>query len=308
MSNWLILSLLTAFLWGIVNILDKIIVITQVKFHWSRMILDSIVGLTVCFFLWVIGVTVSASINIVILSAIAGVLLYGFNYLYYKALETSDVSVVSAWLQAVPVFSAIWGAIFFQERYGGVVYLGIFFIIVGSVCVNIEENDKSIAVIVNGRNWKNATLYIIPGIFILSVNYALQKYILQFAEPWTIFFWARIGAFAFTMAVLTTSKKIRFGFIQTLKNLNSSSYLVIGFIEWINLGGIYLLLKAYSIGSVTLVTSVAAVQPMLVLILSIVFRSALKQKKELALAGNSIVLLIRIVAIIIIIIGTMLVS
>jgi uncharacterized membrane protein len=307
MNNWILLSFLAALLWGIVNILDKVIVVTQVKFHWSRMILDSIVGLTVCLFLVLVGVSISSNLKVILISVVAGLLLYCFNYLYYKALETADVSVVSAWLQSVPVFSAVWGVIFFQEIYGWIVYVGVLFVILGSVFVNAEEKETYKLVIINGKNWKNATLYIIPGVFILSINYALQKYLLQFSDTWTIFFWARIGAFLFTMTVLITSKKIRDGFGNTVRNLGARSYFIIGIIEWINLAGVYFLLKAYSIGSVTLVTTVSAIQPVLVLILSVACSWIFKQKKQILPKVNSSVFLVRLISLLFIIIGTLLI-
>jgi len=306
MNNWFLLSLSAAFLWAVVNILDKIIVVEHIKFHWSRLILDSFVGLTVCIVLAALGVGLTTNIYVVTLSILAGVLLYGFNYLYYKGLESAEVPVVSALLQGVPVFSALWGFLFFQERYGWLVYLGIIFIISGAVFINAEENGKSKTIVLRGTNWRSATLYIIPGIFILSINYALQKYILNLSDSWTIFFWARIGAFIFTSTMLLFSPKIRTGFIRTAKGLKSKSYLLIGIIEWINLAGIYLLLKAYSTGTVTLVTTVAATQPVIVMILSVIATILFKTP---SLANYDFrIILIRVFSITFMIIGVMLIS
>lgn len=307
-NNWLLLSIGAAFFWAVVNLLDKILVIEHIKSQWTRLILDSSVGISSCLLVYFTGLLSNVTIEIILLSISAGIILFGFNYLYYKALETADVSVTAVLMQTVPIFTAVWGFLFFGELFFPVVYIGIGLIIFGAILSNIEFDTLGFHKIFGGKNWNAAVLYIFPGIFLVSINYALQKYILNFTNSWTVFFWGRIGAFVLTSFFFIISRKIRTDFLQTIREIKALPLLMLSGVEWFNLFGIFLIITAYSTGPITLVATVSAVQPLFVIIIMIVF-SILRKKSILSdFSNNKKVLAIRIVASILLIAGIYIVS
>jgi uncharacterized membrane protein len=307
-NSWFILSLSAALFWALVNILDKILVIEHIKSQWARLILDSLVGLISCVLIYSLGLLSKATIDVMVLSILAGILLYGFNYLYYKALETADVSVTAVLMQTIPIFTAIWGYLFFDEIFSSIVYSGIALVVLGAVFSNIEIDSSGSYKIVGGKNWNATVLYIIPGIFLVSVNYALQKHILAFTNSWTVFFWGRIGAFLLTSFFLVTSRNARSDFFQTITKIKPRSLLMLSGVEWLNLSGIFLIISAYSLGPVTLVVTTSAIQPLFVIIIMIAV-SIFRKKSILSdFSNNKRVLVTRIVASAILVIGIYFIS
>lgn len=307
-SNWLILSLSAALVWAVVNLLDKILVIEYIKSQWTRLILDSIIGLSSCIIIFFLGLLSQANLMVILLGILSGMLLYCFNYLYYKALETADVSVTSVLLQTIPIFTALWGYIFFDEIFGAIIYFGVALIIIGAMISNIEVDPKGNHKLIGGKNWNAAILYLLPGVFLVSVNYALQKYILQFSSNWTVFFWGRIGSAFLTVLLLILSKKIRTDFQVTIKKIKIIPIILLSGVEWLNLAGIFFILSAYATGPLTLVVTASSAQPLFVICI-VLFVNILQKKNILSDFSNSKkVLLIRIIASLVLIFGVFLIS
>ena len=307
-NNWLLLSIVAALFWAVVNLLDKMLVIEHIKSESARLILDSFVGLTSCILIYSVGFLSNSTAQVVILSMLAGLILYGFNYLYYKALETADVSVAAVLMQTVPLFTAIWGFLFFNERFTAPVYLGVMLVILGAILSNVEVDNLGVHKLVGGKNWNAAVGYMIPGVFLISLNYALQKYILNFSDSWTVFFWGRIGALILTLAVLAYSKTIRVDFFNTIKFLKAGPVIMLSGVEWLNLCAIFFIILAYSLGPITLVATASAVQPLFVIIIVIFFSIAKRRSVLSDFSGSKRVLATRVFASILLIAGIYLIS
>lgn len=308
MDTWLILSFAAASAWALVNLLDKILVIDKIPSQWGRLILDSLVGLVTCVAFAIFGLVASASLETILICLLAGVLLYGFNYAYYRALETADVTVTSALMQTIPIFSAFWGFLFFDEIFGFPIYLGVFLAVLGAVFVNIEADSQDNRTIFRGKNFKALIRFILPGILIISFNYVLQKYALQFTDNWTVFFWGRIGAFILTGTVYIFSRRIQREFNQIIKSVEFRTLGMVSGVEWLNLLGIFLIISAYSEGPITLVSTAAAIQPIIVIALTMIY-SLLKKESMLSdFSNNKTVLFFRVSAILLVIIGIYFIS
>ncbi len=261
---WLILSILAALIWAIVNILDKLLMTQHLKSHWTRMTIDSVVGLTTCLplvtfvefqKLWVIGVAM-----------LEGVLIWGFNYCYYRAIAISDVAATAAYLQIVPVLSSIWGLLIFKEFFSISVYIGILLVLIGISLVSFHKEKNSLVF-----DFSVFLSFILPGAFLLSWKYVIQKNLLVTASVWDVFFWARIGCFLMSIFMITTSSSIAKDLQKSVASIPNKALLGVGLIEWLNFSGIIALIYAYSDGPITLVTTVAAIQPLFVFVIVIVF-------------------------------------
>lgn len=308
LNNWLIFSLLAALFWAVVNLLDKILVIEHIKSQWARLILDSIIGVSSCVLIYFFGLLSPANFKVIFLSIVAGVILYGFNYLYYKTLETADVSVTAVFMQTIPIFTAIWGYIFFSELFSSWVYLGIGMVILGAILANVETDMNGSKKLVGGKNLRAIIVYMLPGVFLVSLNYALQKHILNSTDTWIVFFWGRIGSAILTLSVVVFFKKIRLEFSQTISSVKILPLIMLGGVEWLNLFGIFFIISAYAIGPVTLVVTASAIQPLFVIAIVIAF-SLIRKKSVLSdFSGSKTVLVVRIFASIFLILGIYLIS
>lgn len=121
----------------------------------------------------------------------------------------------------------------------------------------------------------------------LAVNQVITKYLLGFADFWTIFAYIRIGAFISLLPV-TFVNIGNFEKIYKEKGLRPFGFMFLA--ELLNLLAVLSITFATSIGFVTLVNALSSVQPFFVLIftvlISIFYPQILKEK-----IGKSTVLL-----------------
>lgn len=304
--NWMTLALLTAICWGLVNVLDKEILNNHSIEIRTRQLLDSLFGLIVAaLLLWKLS---SPSLLLVTLGILGVALVYFFNYLYYRALKKADVSAVSVYLQSIPVFSAIIGFVFFAERFYSEVYLGAVLVILGAILVAIERTANNKFTIFQGKNMEVLLKYVLIASLIMSVNYGFIKELLKQYNFWEVFFWGRIGFGFMGIFVYIIRPGAREGINQNIKTMGARTFFSVGCIEALNFLGIFLLTAAYSVGTITLVSTAVAVQPLMVIMVLILI-AGLSNKNLLGDFNLSKrVLIVRTFAVLLQVIGMFLLS
>lgn len=304
--NWMALAFFAATCWGIVNVLDKEILKSHRLKISTRQFLDSGFGLLVAVTLsWKLA---SPSFLLIAIGMCGGVLVYFFNYLYYRALKNADVSAISVYLQSIPVFSAIIGFIFFTERFHPDIYLGALLIIFGAIVVAIERKGNGKFTIFSGENMGVLLRYVLPASLIISINYGLTKVLLIQYTFWEVFFWGRIGFVVTGLLVYMIVRNVREEINANINLISVRTIYSVGLIEFLNFFGILLLTAAYSLGTITLVTTVAAIQPLIVIMVLVII--ALLSNRELLkdFSSSKRVLIVRVIAILLQVIGMFLLS
>lgn len=260
MTEWLLLALLAAGMWGMVNVIDKIIVEKHITNPLIYLIFSGVYGLIPAVFLAILGIQ-SVSISIIFLSMLTGVILIAYTYLYFKALQYSDTSVVVSLLQMIPIFSLLWGYLFFGEVFGPLTYVGIVLILAGATLISIPSKIEKSNI---DRGWKKlvsyAMLLMIPSTFLASIGYAIQNYTVEYGNSATIFFWGRIGALL-SIGILFLSKKLRDETLITLRKVGLKINLTVITNEIISVVAVFAVIYAYSIGSLSLVSTTLSIQP-----------------------------------------------
>jgi len=141
------------------------------------------------------------------------------------------------------------------------------------------------------------------SVIAISINALLTKYLLHFADYWTIFAWTRIGA---AIGIIPITYIYLPELINTVKQYGKKVVAVISANETLNLFGILSVTIAVSIGYVTLVNALSSVQPFFLLlfavILSIFYPSILKEE-----IGKSVIFQ-KLLAIILMFIGAILIT
>jgi len=276
MFEWLILALVAAAMWGLVNVVDKIIVEKHIRNPLIYLVFSGVYGLIPAIFM--IGITglQPTSLIIIILSMLTGFILIAYTYLYFKALQYSDTAVVVSLLQMIPIFSLIWGFIFFNEIFNIVTYIGIFLVLFGVTIISLPHNKEKHS---SGTKWNmlisRAMLIMIPSTFLASVGYAIQNHVVEFTDSPTIFFWGRIGALL-TVGVLLFNKNIRYDVLNTLKNVDTKINFAIIVNEIISILAVFIVIFAYSIGPLSLIATTLSVQPFFAMVYVMLINYTLK--------------------------------
>mgnify|MGYP002628748340 CR=1 FL=1 len=185
--NWVILTLLSAFVWALVTIIDKFVSTKEVK----DFLLASTVGafgmsLLLLFLPLFAGSPFTLAPKLIFMGLLAGVIYRLATTFYYLALKFADASQVEPLIDSQPLFVLILSFFLFGERLGWYVYLGIMLVLIGSFMVSLHK--------VKGHFKIGKVLHI--GLFAAFV-YAVRNIVLKVAttqtDVWSLFFWIGIG-------------------------------------------------------------------------------------------------------------------
>ncbi len=292
--SWIILTIIAVLFWSISNTLDKFIFSKFLLKPIIPLTILAFIGLTLSFFIYLIHGFSTLSLFNTILALICGIL-YTINILlYYFAVKIEEVSRVVPLYYLSLIFVLIFATIFLNEIFTLAKYLGIFLLLISAIIIsskNILEFKLSKAF------WLMSV-----GSIALAANVVITKYLLNFADYWTVFSYIRIGVFISALPIFYPACKNLF---QIFKENKPTIISLISISELSGLVGVLFIIKASAIGPVTLVSALSSTQPFFVLIiasiLSIYFPKIIKEE-----LGKFLV--IKIIAIILMFIGVILIT
>lgn len=268
---WIIFSILAAFCWSISYIIDKYIVTKLVRNPLVPIVALGIFGLIASAAVYFIhGFPPLSNFNI-LLSIIAGVI-WGFGSIFYfRVVKTEEISRIVPIYHISPIFVSIFAGIFLGEIFTPIKYLGIILLVMGAVFVS-SKNFLSIKV---GKAFWSL---ILSAVFFAS-SYVLQKYLLNFADFWTIFAHMRIGsALALAPIMFLYFPEL----IRNIKEYGNRVIFAISASEIMNLTALVFIAIAASIGYITLVNTMSSLDSFFVLLFTVVlsrfFPSILKEE------------------------------
>ncbi len=253
----------------------------------------------------VIGLIASAAIFIIhgfqslspiniLLAIVAGIFYILMTFLYFHAIKIEELSKVIPLFYLTPLFILIIAAFFLGEIFTPIKYLGIILLVIGAML--ISSNKLSF-------NFGKAFWFMVLASVVMAINQVITKYLLGFADFWTIFGYIRIGAFAALVPSIIMN-------IESFKSIYKKQGLrPFGFItasESLNVLGVLSITLAAATGFITLANALSSVQPFFVLLLTIIISVLYPQilKEEI---GRSIVAR-KVVAIVIMFVGVILIS
>lgn len=271
MIKWLFLALGAATMWGVVNVVDKIIVEKHIRNPLVYLIFGGIYGLIPAIFIGMRGLQPISS-TIVLLSMFTGFLLIVHTYLYFKALCFGDTSVVASLLQMSAVFSLVWGFLIFDEIFTISTYIGIFLVLCGATLIAVPLQVEQ----AGDKKWRRIVSHVmilmIPSTFFASCGYAIQNYVVEYADASTVFFWGRIGTLL-SVVVLLFDKRIRSCTLDTLRKVDMKINFVIVVNEVTSILAVFMVIAAYALGSLSLVSTAISVQPLFAMVFVMVINS-----------------------------------
>ncbi len=261
--DWFPSAILAACCWAIVNLCDQHLIRNRFRSITARMFMDAGVGLTTC--VPIIPFLGAHDGKAVLCSMAVGLILLAFNLLYYKAIRIGDPSSVAGQLQVVPAFSAVLGYLCFAETFPLSLYFGLATVIVGVFLISVGRVQKNQPPALASGNARAFVFFVLPGSAIISIGYALQKYLLHGTTPWEVFFWGRVASFLAVGIACAFSGRLRREVHEGVFSASAGTLTFAAGVEWVNFTGVLLLIIAYAHGPMTLVTVAAASQPIFVI-------------------------------------------
>ena len=292
--SWILFSILAAFIWAIVNTVDKYVLTKWVRKPIIPVMIMGIIGLIAAFIIFLINGFSYLSPGHIGFGLLAGIFYIVANIFYFRAAKIEEISRVAPLFHLAPLFLLILAAIFLGEIFTPLKYLGIFLLVIGAVLIS----SRSIKIKLGKAFW-----LMIASTMFFSFDLVITKYLLGFTDFWTIFAYIRIGAGLGLIPIFC----LYFGEFKNL--IAEHGKKVVGVIsanETLNVCGALSATIAAALGFVTLVESLASLQSLFLLIiavfLSIFYPKILKEEIEKS------TVLIKLIAIILMLIGATLIA
>ncbi|MGE0793113.1 MAG: EamA family transporter [Candidatus Woesearchaeota archaeon] len=247
-----IIAIISSFIWGFMNVLDKFVVSHKVKNVLSFTIVAGIVNL-------IIGIILASFLswknifwNDLFFPAIAGLIFGSQFFIYYYMLGKEDVSNVIGFVYFYPIVVAILSFFFLNETLSLISYLGMSLILLGVIFLSVKTKKVRL----------NVSFWLI-GLLILIVAF-YEFFIKMATNNLPEFNGIAISSICIGISILfgLFNKKIRIGVPKELKNfkwaLANESLTFMGIIAT------YLAMNGLP---ATIVASIGATQPLTVLFL-----------------------------------------
>jgi len=291
---WVVFAILATLLGSIINIIDKFVVTKWVREPIIPLGIMGFVGAFSSILIFVIRGVSPLSYLSIIMTLSTGVIYVLGTLFYLKALKLGEVSRIIPLFYLSPVFTLILAGLFLNEVFSVVKYIGIISIVIGAVLISIKKFER---IKITKAFWL---------MILASLSYAiygvLTRYLLNFADYWTIFGYSRIGGLLITVPIFALYySELRYSVSKYGKK-------VVGLIttnETINIIAVFLITIAISLGTATLVNSLVSIQPLFVLIFAFAITKIHPQALQEEI--NKKAMIIKLISIILIVTGAYLI-
>lgn len=298
--TWFLFAMIGPILWSLVNVADQYLVkkySTEEQGSGGLVLFSSLIGVFIAI---AIGIFTSGVFNIPfldkILLIVAGGLGIAWVILYLYTIEIEDISFIALWAAVVPVFGYIFGYIFLGERLTSLQIIGSLVVISGVLLVSIDFTSLKRKI-----KWR-ASLYMIAVDIIIATAGIIFKYITVEGNFWVSSFWEYVGLGLIGILIYVFVPKFR----REFKHMNKEGGIKIFSLnivsEFMTIAGNLFSNFAILLAPIAMVYVVESFQPAIVLFLVVIgtkfFPQIINEKT------NKAVLIPKIIAIIVIIIGS----
>jgi drug/metabolite transporter (DMT)-like permease len=295
--DWLLFALLSPAFWGLNNVFNKFLVVKKFRGYSSIVSYLHFIDLIFAGIIYVVA-PVSFSFPYAVVAMTVGMFPLAAFWFYTEALRVEEVSRVTPLFQFIPLFVVFLSVMFLDELLSAQKYFGVALIVVTSILISYRKSGT-------GNSLSSAFKLMIPFSVILSVYTILLKYLLNYLDYWSVFFWMIIGSFFGVLMLLAFSGPRR-EVVETVPDLGFRTFIIALVGEGVFVLGTVCSLIAMSLGYASLVSALSGLQNFFVfvymLLLSVFVPTILNEE-----TGRSVVLL-KIVAIVLMFVGTWLIT
>lgn len=255
--SWLILALVSTIFFAASGLLDKFILSARSFDPRSYIICQIFVQQ-----LFIIPIFLFAGIEFTyptsIFAILLGIVQVVPSIYYMRAIQEEEISRVTALEYLYLIFVFIGAAVLLRESLTLKNYVGGFFLTISVVLVSYRFNG-------NGRPGISPAIkqFYIYWAF-TAFYYLALKYFLVSMDEWNLFAWTSAGNLL-TVVPLLANKSVRNGTLSFFGNGKSAIFALLSG-ETFHFLGLICSISAYALGSVSLVSTVGALQPFVTLI------------------------------------------
>jgi drug/metabolite transporter (DMT)-like permease len=251
----LIFAIVSPFFWGLMNILDKGVVSYRVKSPLGYTVVAGVVNLAIGSVLAVTLNWTNVAIADLLFPALVGVLLGSQFFLYYYMLSKEDVSSVIGLIYIYPIFVALLSFLFLKENLPLLSYVGMCFILLGAVMLSVKAKKINLKVSL----WMVFSLIVVVAVYEFFIKIATTNL--------PVLNGISITHICIGLLILSAlvRRNILKGFLTELKNFKWAVL-----IESLTFMGVLTTYFAMAGLPATIVSSIAATQPLAVLALEFV--------------------------------------
>ena len=304
MPTWFFVALAAPFLWSLSNISDQYLVTRYVRGRHSSgglVLFSSLIGILVAIFILIFndGVFDIPTLDKFLLLITGGITI-AWVILYLFTLEIEDISAVVPWFLTIPIFGYVLGYVFLNETLTAQQLVGSVIVLFGILIISIDFSGQK-----RKFKWQSA-LYMLTACFLVTVAGIIFKYVTVENNFWVSSFWEYVGLGAFGVLIFVFVPKYRGEFMMMNKQGGKKIFTLNTFSEILNILGNLLTNYALLLAPVAMVFLVGSFQPAIVLFLTIFTTKFFPNIAKEDLTKS--ILLPKIIAIIIMIIGSVVLS
>jgi bacterial/archaeal transporter family protein len=274
--NWLIFAVLGTVLYSAGALLDKLILGSYIEDSKAYVVCQALASLV-----FTVPLIFAIGIDFVypesVFALIIGVLQVLPAIFYIKAVKVEEVSNVNA-LESLHLLPVALGSIFLLgETLTLRNYAGGLMILAGALLITYKRDKSSGFASISPAIRPFIAYWILTAVYLISM-----KYLLTSIDEWHLYIWSSIGSVILVLPMIGI-KSVRLE-VSSFFGRGKSAILALISSETFMFLGILCSIFAYAFGSVTLVTSVSALQPittlLLILLLGLFMPDIVKRMNE----------------------------
>jgi len=294
---WILIALVSYFLWGLVNIGDKYIITNKIKSPYVYLVLLTWSGILSIFLIPFVDFFVPDIkwLGWILLATIS----YFFGGLpYVKAVKMEDITRINVWWNLIPVFTLIIAWVAINERMTNIQLLAFVILLAGSIVASIHFNQKSISL-------SKALPWMIIATIAYSTYAVIIRHVTQEVPFLVAYIWNGIIVFFLSFSLFIVPK-FRTDFKKDIKAMNKKVGGTIIAIAVFDELGIIFNIWALSLGPAALIFALEGSQTIFVFLLVVLISLFKPYVLKETLDKRNIIL--KLIAICIIIFGVFLLN
>lgn len=282
--SWILFALLAAVFWSLGNITDKVVVSRLIKQPMTMVILLGAFSFLGAIAVWLCGGLERFTVQETMLALAGGVTYTVMNVCYIQAVRREEISKIIPLFALSPIMIALVAAVILREVFSLTAYAGIALILIGAVTLSLQRMERF--------RFNIAFWLMVGAAASITMTEVIQKYLLRTHSFWSVFAYSRLGS---AFAIIPIAWIYRDELVRTLRGRKFKKLSVMSLSVIFNIAGLLAVVYASSQGYVTLVNVLTQVQPLIVLlftvIMSFVMPHILKEEQSMkifARKGSSI--------------------
>ena len=177
---------------------------------------------------------------------------------YFRAVKVEEITRVAPIYSLVPLFVALFAAVFLRERLSVWQYLGVLLIAGGAVMLSLKN--------IRGWRFSRGLWWMLLAGGLISSGVVSSKYLLASADPWTIFAYNKLGTIISFLPLAASGRR---ALTAAVRRYGRPVLIFTGLSEGLTSITTIFFLYAARTGYITLVNALIGVHPFFLLIFTV---------------------------------------